>query len=87
VPDRIVDVAIRILSLQSPDVAVVIEGDAHVFLDSIEQPREDGVLADVFGDVLFGVVSAHLLLVDVLLEDVAEDVRVDLSVVTQWPIV
>jgi len=39
--------------------------------------RNDGVLADVFGNVLLRVVRPHLLLVDVLLKDVAENVGVD----------
>ena len=43
-----------------------------------QQRRNDGVLADVFGDVFLGVVRPHLLLVDELLEDVAQHVGVDL---------
>ena len=46
----------------------------------IEQERQDGVLADVFGDVLLRVIRPHLLLVDVFLEDVAEDVGIDFVV-------
>lgn len=41
---------------------------------------DDAVAADVFGDVLLRVVGTHLrAVVDVLLEDVAEDVRVDVA--------
>ena len=44
-------------------------------------------LADVLGDVLLGVVGPHLLLVDVLLEDVAQHVGVDLVVGPQRALV
>ena len=44
-------------------------------------------LRDVPGDVFFGVVGSHLLLVDVLLKDVAEDIRVDLVVARERPFV
>ena len=44
-------------------------------------------LADVLGDVFLGVVGPHLLLVDVLLEDVAEHVGVDLVVGAQGALV
>ena len=53
----------------------------------VEQERQDRVAADVAGDVLLGVVRAHLLLVDVLLEDVAQHVRVDLVVGAQGALV
>ena len=39
------------------------------------------------GDVLLCVIGPHLLLVDVLLEDVAQDIRVDLVVGTQRALV
>ena len=53
----------------------------------IEQARNDGVAADVAGDVFLRVVGAHLLLVDVLLEDVAQHVWIDLVVVAQRAVV
>ncbi len=49
--------------------------------------RDDGVLADVFGDVFLGVVRPHLLLVDVLFEDVAEHVGVDFFAAFQRAVV
>ena len=59
----------------------------HSFFRLIEQEGNDGVSANVAGDVFLGVVGPHLLLVDVLLEDVAKDVRVDFLVVVEWPVV
>ncbi len=53
----------------------------------IEDERKYGVLRDVAGDVLFRVVRAHLLLIDVLLEDIAEDIRIDLVVFAQLSLV
>ena len=47
----------------------------------IEQEREDGVFADVFGDVFLRVIRPHLFLVDVFLEDVAEHVGIDFLLV------
>ena len=49
--------------------------------------RDDGVFADVFGDVFLGVVRPHLLLVDVLLEDVAEHVGIDFLAASQRAVV
>ena len=48
---------------------------------------QHGVLADVLGDVLLRVVRPHLLLVDVLLEDVAQHIGVDLVVGAQRALV
>ena len=56
-------------------------------LGAVEEEGDDGVAADVAGDVLLGVVGAHLLLVDVFFEDVAEHVGVDLVVVSQGAVV
>ena len=42
---------------------------------------------DVFGDVLFGVVGAHLFLVDVFFEDVTEDIGIDFIIVFQRAVV
>ena len=64
----------------------VFEGDLHLAARH-RTGRQDRVLADVFGDVLLGVVRAHLLLVDVLLEDVAEHVGIDLVVGAQRALV
>ena len=52
-----------------------------------EQARNDGVLADVFGDVFFGVVRPHLFLVDEFFEDVAEHVGVDFLAARQRSVV
>ena len=53
----------------------------------VEKRRNDRVLADVFGNVLFRVVRPHLLLVDVLLEDIAENIRVDLVAFARRPVI
>ena len=45
------------------------------------------LFANVLGDVLFGIIGPHLLLVDVLLEDVAEHVGVNLTIAAQRAII
>ena len=75
-----VDVAVGVVTQQPPHAAVRPEGHREFLLSGVEQEGDDGVPGDVAGDVLLGVVGSHLLLVDVLLEDVAEDIRVDLVV-------
>ena len=82
---RGIDVAVGVGLEQVPDRGAIgiLEGDLALGARGVEQERDDRVLADVLGDVLLGVVGAHLLLVDVLLEDVAEHVGVDLVVGTQ----
>ena len=40
--------------------------------------RDDRILAVVFGDIFLGVIRAHLLLIDVLLEDVTQHIGIDL---------
>jgi len=54
-----------------------------LLLGSIKQRGDDRILANVFSDVFLGVVSPHLLLVNVLLEDVPEHVRIDLAIIAQ----
>jgi hypothetical protein len=46
-------------------------------VDGVEDEAVDGALAEVAGDLGAGVVGAKGFLVDVLLDDVAQDVRVD----------
>ena len=89
VPDGGVDVAVGVVAQQVPDGRAVgiLEGDLALGAGGVEQERDDRVLADVFGDVFLGVVRPHLLLVDVLLEDVAEHVGVDLVVGAQRALV
>ena len=54
----------------------------------MEQERENAVTTDVLGDVLLRVVRAHLsTIVDVLLEDIAEDVWVDVPSRSGQPVV
>ena len=55
----------------------VLEGHLAFGPGGVEEKRDHRVLTDVLGDVLLGIVRAHLLLVDVLLEDVAQHVGVD----------
>ena len=85
--DGRVDVAVGIVAKQPPQEAVGLEGDGALLLGGVEQERDDRVLADVLGDVFLGVVRPHLLLVDVLLEDVADHIGVDLVVGAQRPLV
>lgn len=87
VADRRIDIAVGVALEQCPHRILALEGRFHLRLHGVEEKREDGVLPDVLGDVLLGVVGPHLLLVDVLLEDVAEDVRVDLLVIAQGTLI
>ncbi len=56
-------------------------------IDLIEDERQNGIFGDVARDVFFGVVGAHLLVIDILLEDVAEHVGVDFFVVSKRAVV
>ncbi len=85
--DGLVDVAVGVVAEQPPDLALRLEGDACTSCAAVEEERQDRVLADVLSDVLLRVVGPHLLLVDVLLEDVAEHIGVDLVVVAQRAVV
>ena len=55
----------------------------HFARRPVEEKRENRVLTDVVGDILLGVVGAHLLLVNVFLEDKAKDSRIDFFVRAQ----
>ena len=86
---RGVDVAVGVVRQQPPDATArrskaILAASARA---RVEQEGDDRVLADVVGDVLLGVVGPHLLLVDVLLEDVAQHIGVDLVVGAQRALV
>src|SRR5262249_43990396 len=51
---------------------------------SVKQIGNNGIFGNILGDIFLGVVSPHLLLVDVLLENVAQHIGVDFPVVAQW---
>ena len=85
--NRRINVAVGIITKQPPDGALRFEGDGALVLGGVEQEGNDGIAGDVAGDVLLGVVGAHLLLVDVFLEDVAENVGIDFVVSTQRALV
>ena len=89
VPDGRIDVAVGVVLQQIPDRRAlgVLERDLALRRGGVEQERDHRVLADVLGDVLLRVVGPHLLLVDVLLEDVAEHIGVDLVVGAQRALV
>ena len=80
-------VVVGVVLQQPPYAAVRIEGDCTFSPGHFQQPRDDGVAGDVAGDVFLGVVGAHLLLVDVLFEDVAQHVGIDFVVVASGPVV
>ena len=83
--DGSIDVAVGIVAQMSPNrrPAGIVESHFALCLGRIEQEGDHRVLGDVFGDVLFGVVGPHLLLVDVFFKDVAKDIGVDLVVIAQ----
>ena len=82
-----VDVSVCVVPKQPPDTAVRLKRDVVLLAGGVEQEGNHCIARDVAGDVLFGVVGSHLLLVDVLLEDVAEYVRVNLVVLPVWSLV
>ena len=82
-----VDVSVRVVPQQAPDAAVRPEGHGTLLAGGVKQEGDDRAAPNVAGDVLLGVVSAHLLLVDVLLKNVAKHVRVNLVVLPVGPLV
>ena len=87
VADGLVEVAVGVFLEQTPYTPARREGDCATLLGAVEEEGDDGVAADVAGDVLLGVVGAHLFLVDVFFEDVAEHIGVDLVVIAQGAVV
>ena len=77
--DGRIDVAVGILAEEIPDGGTggIFKCDPALGLGGFKKEGKDGVLADVFGNVFLGVIRPHLFLVDVFLEDVAEDVGID----------
>ena len=72
------DVAVGGVTEKLPNETIGLEGGGRLLRRLVEEPRHERIAGDVFGDVFLGVVGAHLrAVVDVLLEDVAEHVRVD----------
>ena len=62
---------------QPPDRMVTFEGNPAALFRHVKQCRNDGIFADVFGNVLFGVIRSHFLLVDVLLKNITKNIRID----------
>src|SRR3989442_311435 len=83
VPDGGINIAVRVGSQKVPNgrAAGVFKGDFAAGASGVEKKWDDGGLADVLGDVVLGVIGAHFLLVDVLFEDVAENLRIDFLLV------
>src|SRR5437667_12752483 len=77
----------RIGLQQSPLHTIGSERNTAVLHSGVKQSRQDCVLADVFGDVLLTVICSHLLLVDILFEDVTDYVRIDLVTLSERAIV
>src|SRR6266849_4055957 len=60
-----------------------LKSDQAFILSGIEKKGKNGILADIFGDIFFGIIGSHLLLVNVLLKDIAQDIGIDLVIRTQ----
>ena len=76
--DGIVYITIATLFQPTPDIAFCGECLGRGLGYPIHQEGKDAVLPDVFRNVLLGVVGTHLgTVVDVLLEDVAQHIRID----------
>ena len=90
--DGIVDVTVRFVAEELPYGGGIrgcrgFKCDFAVLSSRIQKEGNDGIFANVFGDVLFGVVGAHLFLVDVFFKYVAEDIGVDFVIVAQRTVV
>ena len=68
------NVAIRVSLQQSLDAAIRPEGEWTACLNSPEETRDDGIAGDVLGNILPGMVSSHLFLMNGLLTNKAKDV-------------
>ena len=86
VPHCWVKVAIRLFFQQPPHPAIRLKCDGATLLRLPQQKRKNGVPPNVAGDVFFGVIGSHLFLVDILLKDIAQHIRVNLVVPPQRPI-
>lgn len=77
-----VDVALGISLEQVPNGRAfgIIKSNFALGAGSVEKKRDDRVLADIVGNVLLGIVRAHLLLVDVFFKDEAKNTGVDFVV-------
>src|SRR5581483_10700826 len=82
-----VDIAVWIVANQPPCGTFGPEGDGTLFLSSFEQEWDNRVARDVTGDVLLGLIRAHLFLIYLLLENVAEHVGIDFVVGAEWALV
>src|SRR6266567_2588396 len=80
---RVVYVGVGVLAHPRPHGTVGTKSNQALLFGGIEDVGENGVLADVFRYVLFGIISPHLLLVDILLEDIAQHIGIDLLIVAQ----
>jgi hypothetical protein len=87
VADGGIDVAVGIVAEQPPHGAIGLEGYGALLPGGVEQIWQDCILGNVLGDVFLGVVRTHLFLVDVLLEDVADHIGVDLVVGAEGPLI
>ena len=73
------DIAVAAAAKCAPYKSVGLERIGVLFAHLVEKERQDAVASYVFGYVLFSVVSAHLCtVVDILLEDVAKHIGVDI---------
>ena len=85
--DRRIQVTVRIVAEQFPQKTIGFEGDGAFLFCGIKEKRNEGILADILGDVLLGVIGPHLFLVDVFFENIPHHVGVDLVIHTQRPII
>src|SRR5262249_2371332 len=81
--DRLIYVLVRIIPQQPPERRVLLKGNSTFLLAGVEQVGNHSIFGNVLGDIFLGVVSPHLLLVDILLENVTQHVVIDFSVVAQ----
>ena len=84
----VVEIAVGVVAQQMPDVAPSgSKADCVPSRGRVEKKGQNRVLADIAGDILFGVIGPHLLLVDILLKDIAQHIGVNLVISMQRAVV
>ena len=76
--DRVIDITVGVGFEAGPYRVLALKRHAATLPGLFQQIRDDCVLANVLCDIFLGVVRAHLTLVDVLLKDITENIRIDL---------
>ena len=84
----IVNIPARVSLKQVPDGGIAFKSDFASLARRVEKERNNRVLADILGDVFWGIVCAHFLpFIHIFLENIAEDIGIDFVIVAQRPFI